>query len=100
MDQQDKVEDFSVDYLLPVRIGTNWVGLVYRDNESAMVLMDGYDITNKAILCDPSFDARSLNWFRSNYDRLKIVPDEVWKVNPKQIESRTPSMTSQGSPCL
>merc|ERR1719189_2416808 len=61
-----KVEDFSVDYLLPVQLG----------NECAMALMDRYDISNKAILCDPSFDVDSIQWFQNSYNRLRIVPDE------------------------
>ena len=43
-------DDFSVDYLLPVRIGDDWVGVVYRDGVPTQALMDFYDITNKALL--------------------------------------------------
>ena len=64
-----------------------------------MVLMDRYDITNKAILCDPSFNTRSLEWFQNDYDRLKIVPDEIWteSMSPLEIKCKSPSMSSQGS---
>jgi len=72
-----KLEDFSVDYMLPVQVGHDWVGVVFRDNDCAMALLDGYDITNKAILCNPAFDARSLEWFRNRYTRLKVIPDET-----------------------
>jgi len=70
-----KLEDFSVDYLLPVRIGSNWVGVVYRDNDCAMALLDGYDITNKAILCNPRFNVNQLDFFQNSYTRLKVVSD-------------------------
>jgi hypothetical protein len=71
-----KVEDFSVDYLLPVQIGSDWVGVVYRDDECAMALLDHYDISNKAILCDPQFDLDSIQWFSNSFNRLRIVPDD------------------------
>ena len=64
---------FSVDYLLPVQLGNEWVGVVYRNNECAMALMDRYDISNKAILCDPSFDVDALKWFKSDYSKLRIL---------------------------
>jgi len=41
-------------------------------------LLDRYDIINKAILCDPSFDARSMEWFRNNVGRLRVVADKKW----------------------
>ena len=67
-----------------------------------MVLLDGYDITNKAILCNPSFNTRTLEWFQNDYDRLKIVPDNVWPqgMNGMVGESRSPSMTPQTSPSV
>lgn len=70
------VSIFSVDYLLPVRIGRNWIGIVYRNGQCAMALMDRYDIVNKAILCNPSFDTHNIRWFQNEYNRLKIVPDQ------------------------
>ena len=67
---------FSVDYLLPVQIGDDWVGVVYRDGAPAQALMDLYDITNKAILCDPAFDTERVSMFENpRYHRLRIVPD-------------------------
>ena len=66
---------FSVDYLLPVQVDGNWIGVVYRDGQCIMTLMDHYDITNKAIQCDPSFDIRSMDWFTNNYNRFRIIPD-------------------------
>jgi hypothetical protein len=71
-----KWDDFSVDYLLPVQIGDDWVGVVYRDGVPTQALMDFYDITNKALLCDPSFAVGRLSMFEvSRYHRLRIVPD-------------------------
>jgi len=53
---------------------------VYRNNVCHMALMDAYDITNKAILCDPSNDIKAVNCFKSNtYDRLKVIPDHLWE---------------------
>merc|ERR1712061_423264 len=37
---RNQLEDFSVDYLLPVQIGNHWVGIVYRNNVCHMSLMD------------------------------------------------------------
>jgi len=76
--QKEKEEDFSVDFLLPVRMGSEWVGVVYRDLECCMALMDCYDVSNKAILCDPSFDVDSLEWFKNSHNRLRVVPDDEW----------------------
>jgi hypothetical protein len=82
-----KLEDFSVDYLLPVQMGPHSVGVVYRDTDCSMVLLDGYDISNKAILCNPSFDIQSLNWFSNQYDRLKVVSDEEWMRSVQSTKS-------------
>merc|ERR1719348_1417634 len=71
-----KLEDFSVDYLLPVQVQGGWVGVAYRNGQPAMALMDRYDITNKAILCDAAFDIHSLKGFTSRYDRLRVVDDD------------------------
>ena len=65
-----------MDFLLPVCIGDDWVGVVYRDKEATLCLMDAHDITNKALLCDPSFDVDSLKWFKSDYAKLRILPDQ------------------------
>lgn len=75
---QRKEEDFSVDYLLPVSLGQDWVGVVYRDMEPIMALMDIYDITNKAILCDPSMNPDDVPFRGGPYNRLKILPDSKW----------------------
>merc|ERR1712154_120951 len=83
-----KLEDFSVDYLLPVQVGSDWVGVVYRDYDCAMALLDGYDITNKAILCNPSFDVRSLEFFRNRYNRFKVVPDEMVMEREDSLETQ------------
>ena len=38
--------------------------------------MDVYDIGNKARLCDPSFDIRTLSMFKNpRFNRLRIIPD-------------------------
>jgi len=73
-----KEEDFSVDYLLPVRVGQDWVGVVYRDLDPIMALMDVYDITNKAVLCDPCLSAEDMPFEQGPYNRLKILPDHEW----------------------
>ena len=67
---------FSVDYLLPVRVGNEWVGVVYRDEECKMALMDHHDITNKAFLCDPSFNIESMKWFKNSCGKLNIIRGE------------------------
>merc|ERR1719195_2123716 len=72
-----KLEDFSVDYMLPVQVGHDWVGVVFRDNDCAMALLDGYDITNKAILCNPRFNVNQLDFFQNSYTRLKVVSDDI-----------------------
>merc|ERR1739838_1178069 len=74
--RRSKWDDFSVDYLLPVRIGDDWVGVVYRDDVPTQALMDFYDITNKALLYDPSFAVDRLSMFEApRYHRLRIVPN-------------------------
>ena len=45
-----------------------------------MTLMDHYDITNKAIQCDPSFDIQSMNWFTNDFNRMRIIRDVSWKM--------------------
>jgi len=76
-DRREKHEDFSVDYLLPVPVKDVWVGVVYRDEECSMALLDRYDISNKAILCDPTFNTRSLEWFQNGFNRLRVFQDEL-----------------------
>lgn len=71
-----------MDYLLPIQVHGEWVGVVYRDEDCAMALMDGYDVGNKAILCNPAFDPCKVEWLRSNsneHNRLRIIMDEEWK---------------------
>lgn len=91
-----KTKKFSVDYLLPVQLGDEWVGVVYRDCEFVMVLLDRYDITNKAILCDPSFDVEGFEWFRNTVDRLMIVQDD--DVDLSSMDSAYPLSASNESP--
>lgn len=67
--------NFSIEYLLPVQLGTESVGIVYQNGESVSVLLDSYDIINKAILCDPLFNAKGFQWFRNSFNKLEIVPD-------------------------
>jgi len=69
-------ENFSVDYLLPIRINGDWVGIVFRNGKPSQGLMDCYDITNKAILCDPTFDEQNLKWFTNTHRRLRILNDD------------------------
>jgi hypothetical protein len=74
--RKKRTEDFSIDYLLPVQVGEEWVGVVYRDGVPTQALMDHYDITNKTILCNPSCDVTALNMFQNpRYQRLRIKPD-------------------------
>jgi len=73
-----KEEDFSVDFLLPVRVDNEMVGVVYRDMDPIMALMDVYDIANKAILCDPALHPDQLPFKQGQYNRLKILPDHQW----------------------
>ena len=87
---------FSVDFLLPVQVGDDWVGVVFRDNECAMALMDHYDVSNKAILCNPSFDEDSVNWFQNSYDRLRIVIDDARR-NAQHGYSGPPRSTTKGT---
>lgn len=107
-DLMEKEEDFSVDYLLPVQIQSNWVGVVYRKGQCVMALMDLYDISNKAILCDPSFNVKSLDFFQNEYNRLKIIMDDEeqksdesqgspsWTLPPLSLEA-FPSDDSNGT---
>ena len=65
-----------MDYLLPIRVHEGWIGVVYRKGIPTQALMDVYDIGNKARLCDPSFDIRTLSMFKNpRYNRLRIIPD-------------------------
>merc|ERR1712241_1645511 len=83
--RKKRTEDFSVDFLLPVHIGKDVVGVVYRDGVPTQALMDHYDITNKTILCNPSYDVSALNMFQNpRYHRLRIIPD---------LELDTPSLS-------
>jgi len=86
-----RAEDFSVDHLLPVRVGGDWVGVVYRGGEPFMALLDIYDITNKALLCDPCFGVDGMEWFRNGANRLRIVADA------EECPEPTPSLRSMES---
>jgi len=88
-------KDFSVDYLLPVRVKGQWLGVVYREMIPIMVLMDRYDITNKAMICDPSFNAQTLCGFRNCSDRLRIVPDHRFIANESADD--LPRLMTNGS---
>jgi len=85
---------FSIEFLLPVRLENDWIGVVYRNNESVMVLLDFYDITNKAILCNPGFDPSSLRWFRNSFHKLKIEPDDEEK---EAVEALSPMAFEQAT---
>eukprot|EP00484_Ammonia_sp_Unknown_P002375 CAMPEP_0197074322 /NCGR_PEP_ID=MMETSP1384-20130603/211048_1 /TAXON_ID=29189 /ORGANISM="Ammonia sp." /LENGTH=642 /DNA_ID=CAMNT_0042513163 /DNA_START=97 /DNA_END=2025 /DNA_ORIENTATION=+ len=65
--------DYCIDQVLPVQIGRNWIGVVYRNGKPSMLLYDGYDITNKAILCDPNFECGKLDWFKNNVYKVVIM---------------------------
>merc|ERR1719474_803258 len=96
--RKKRKEDFSVDYLLPVRIGREWVGVVFRDGVPIQALMDCYDITNKAILCDPAFDTERVSMFRNpSSNRLRIVDDDH-AVSPSPSPSpNVPSLMDHSS---
>jgi len=95
--QYDKEEDFSVDYLLPVRVGADWIGVVYRNGHCLMALMDRYDITNKAILCDPSFDVDQLKWFKNRCNKLRVIREHRTRSNGSPTGCSVPSMSSQAT---
>merc|ERR1719295_1229848 len=89
-------ENFSVDYLLPIRIGDDWVGIVYRNGYPSQALMDCYDITNKAILCDPTFDEQRLSWFTNTHRRLRITTNDGRRTD--SVRSITDSASMRSSP--
>mmetsp|Transcript_50451 Transcript_50451/g.45220 ORF Transcript_50451/g.45220 Transcript_50451/m.45220 type:complete len:782 (+) Transcript_50451:485-2830(+) len=67
--------DYSVDQVLPVNIRDDeWIGICYRSGKPVMDLFDGYDITNKAILCDPTFNKTRLSFFNNNIYKIEITP--------------------------
>merc|ERR1719433_2467114 len=90
-------ENFSIDYLLPIRIGDDWVGIVYRNGYPSQALMDCYDIANKAILCDPSFNEKRLSWFTNTHHRLRIKLSDDGK-RTDSVRSITDSASMQSSP--
>jgi len=102
--RKKRMEDFSVDYLLPVQIGRDWVGVVFRDGAPVQGLMDCYDITNKAVLCDPSFAAERVDMFQSpRYNRLRIVADDevmAGDLSPESSPSPSPSPSTSALPML
>lgn len=63
---------YNVDQVLPVKIEGNWIGIVYREGLPVMTLIDGYDIKNKAVLCNPSFDKSKLEHFKNNITKIEI----------------------------
>jgi len=69
--------DFSVDQVLPVQIGDgrDWIGVVFRHGLPQVTLIDAYDICNKAILCEPSFETSRLDFFVCRYNKVRIEPD-------------------------
>jgi len=81
--------DFNVDQVLPVQVGDgrDWIGVVFRRGLPQVTLIDAYDICNKAILCDPSFDATRLDFFVCRYNKVRIEPDAV-------AQSQSPSMAA------
>jgi len=83
-----KMEDFSVDYLLPVQIDQHSVGVVFRDDEPLLALVDHYDIVNKAILCNPTFDIETLSCFRNVFDRLRVICDDGSKSTVSRVSGR------------
>jgi len=83
----ERQESFNVDFVLPVRVKHNFIGVVYRDMECCMVLMDGYDIANKAFLCDPSFDTTEFGWFSNDFNRLKIIKDDLYYKGQSVMQS-------------
>jgi len=101
--RKKRKEDFSVDYLLPVQVGRHWVGVVFRGGAPIQALMDWHDVTNKAILCDPSFDTDRLDMFRSpRYNRLRIVADDRMlsaqsTPEPSPSPSASPSLSPSAS---
>ena len=64
-----------------------------------MVLLDGYDIVNKALLCDPTFDIHSIDWFKNPYDRLRVLDDAQMADFKEKESSKTNSpVLSSSSP--
>ena len=106
--------DFNVDQLLPVQVGDgrDWIGVVFRRGLPQVTLIDAYDICNKAILCEPSFDASRLDFFVCRYNKIRIAPDAQsnvsvaapWDETPEPVEraeirSYSP-VSSSASPSL
>ena len=89
-----------MDYLLPVQIGSDWVGVVYREGECAMALMDHYDITNKAVLCDPKFEVDSMEWFKNKHQRLRIILDGELKEFQERIKDDPNQSLSTPTPAV
>lgn len=86
-----RVQDFSVDYLLPIKISDVHLGIVYRDCVPVQALMDSYDITNKAKLFDPHFDLKILSGFTNpHYNRLRVIADR------DVVEKRVPFTKASG----
>merc|ERR1719193_126527 len=86
---------FSVDCILLTRVKGESVGVVFRDGDPVMALMDCYDITNKALLCDPSFDVDSLKRFKNHYDKLRILTDSDCERHWNRAISLSPSNSTR-----
>ncbi len=94
--------------MLPVQVGNEWIGVVFRNDECTMALLDHYDISNKAILCDPSFNMDAIQWFRNSFSRLRIVPDEECRHSvygypdddTMSVDSRSTFMTENTRYCM
>jgi len=77
------------------------MGLVYRNGESVMILLDFYDITNKAILCNPAFNPSHMRWFKNSFHKIKIEPDDhemrtSMTANPMAFERRAQATPPSG----
>merc|ERR1711902_61729 len=70
----------------------------YRDGRCKMTLLDRYDIINKAILCEPSFDARSMEWFQNSIGRLRVVADHKWETGSSGISLETKVIFARRAP--
>jgi len=84
---------FSVDYFVWIRVSGESVGVVFRGGEPVMALMDRYDITNKALLCDPSFDVDALDRFTSPFGKIRILTDSDYERHLNSNRTMSPSTT-------
>ena len=90
-----------VEHLLPVQIGDEWVGVVFHNGKPAKALMDRYDIVNKALSCDPSFNIHSMDWFDNHHLKLHIVRNEATKSTPLEFNTVIDlNETTDSTPCF